>query len=455
VSQGANVVAASGNSSSTILWPAAYPDAVAVAATDVLDERASFSNFGEGVDIAAPGVSVISTYRNGSYEALSGTSMATPIVSALAALLWSLRPDLTNSEVIAQIADAAVDVNSDFLPGKDDFVGAGRVDFYATLLAASADLVLQPDLPAADTLLPGQTLEFSVSVHTPAASAAEAGAAPIPGTAVKGAVVYATILTETESAAHAVTDDAGTATLAFTTPAKPGNYVLRIQVGKAVDNWPFTNVDTPASIAVSLAQTETVASITDSIPFTVEVRNEEGELEVDDMPLTLYTSLGTFEGGAMQMSVVAVEGIYTGTLLPGTVAGSARLTATAGLATDAATLTIHPAPPAELKTDPSPRPIAITDTTGQVNLEFAVKDRFGNPVTNGVIIDLVTTIGELSAASLPTVNGRADTTLTFPFSATQAVTVVATIAKPVNPITETITIDPLATRAWLAGLYNR
>lgn len=466
VSQGANVVAASGNSSSTVLWPAAYPDAVAVAATDVSDERASFSNFGEGVDIAAPGVSVLSTcYEygvNGSchdvYWELSGTSMATPHVSALAGLLWSLRPDLTNAEVIAQIEDAAVDVNSVNFPGKDDYLGAGRVDYYATLLAASADLVLLPELPATDTLLPGQTVNFSVSVRTPAtaakASAAATSTADVgAGVPVSGAVVYATILPGTAPAARAVTDETGTATLAVTTPATAGNYILRIQVGQAVENWAFTNAATPASIDVTLAQSETVAGITPSIPFTVEVRNDEGELEVDDMPLLLNTSRGTFEGGATQMPAVAVEGVYTGALLPGTDAGVAAITATAGLRSNVAKITIHPAPPADLKTDPSPRPIALTDTTGQVNLAFQVVDAFNNPVTNGVVIDLVTSIGELSAASLPTVNGRADTTLTFPLSATQAVTVVATVATP--PITKTITVDPLAERVWLPTFQRR
>ena len=52
-------------------------------------------------------------------------------------------------------------------------------------------------------------------------------------------------------------------------------------------------------------------------------------------------------------------------------------------------------------------------------------------------------------------NGRADTKLTFPLNATQAVTVVATVAKPVNPLTATITVDPLAVRAWLPGLQLR
>jgi subtilisin family serine protease len=87
-------------------YPASYnsPNIISVAATDHNDNRGVFSNFGAAsVDLGAPGVNILSTVPNSGYRAYSGTSMAAPHVSGVAALVLSLYPDMTPFEVKQQI----------------------------------------------------------------------------------------------------------------------------------------------------------------------------------------------------------------------------------------------------------------------------------------------------------------------------------------------------------------
>jgi len=115
-SNGVIVVAAAGNSGSTTpMYPAYYANCMAVAATDYNDARASFSNYGDWVDVAAPGASIYSTLRNSGYGYMSGTSMASPHVAGLAALVFTAVSDTDgdgklNDEVRSQIEGTCDDV---------------------------------------------------------------------------------------------------------------------------------------------------------------------------------------------------------------------------------------------------------------------------------------------------------------------------------------------------------
>jgi len=112
--RGVTVVAAAGNTGKPgVLYPAAYPNAIAVAATDINNNRASFSSYRLQVDLAAPGVGIYSTYwtptSGATYYSLSSTSMATPHVAGVAALLASLPQFNTPDKIRAALEETALD----------------------------------------------------------------------------------------------------------------------------------------------------------------------------------------------------------------------------------------------------------------------------------------------------------------------------------------------------------
>ena len=101
---GSVLVAAAGNDGdATLNYPAAYAQVVSVAATDHNDARASFSNANADVEVAAPGVYVLSTIPGGQYAELSGTSMATPHASGVAGVLWQLFPGDTAAGIRSRL----------------------------------------------------------------------------------------------------------------------------------------------------------------------------------------------------------------------------------------------------------------------------------------------------------------------------------------------------------------
>jgi uncharacterized repeat protein (TIGR01451 family) len=124
------VVAAAGNSNGNVLtYPGDANFSVAVAATDDTNTVASWSNYGNWVRIAAPGVNVLSTYPNASYATMSGTSMATPHVAALAGLLFSTNPGISAAAVAQRIQQTAQSPNT----GWNQYIGYGVIDAAAAL----------------------------------------------------------------------------------------------------------------------------------------------------------------------------------------------------------------------------------------------------------------------------------------------------------------------------------
>lgn len=128
--KGIILIAATGNENSSVAYPARYDEVLAVGAIDQEYNKASFSNYGIKNQISAPGVDILSCYKHGQYAKLSGTSMATPIITGAAALYLSYlkknnQPKPTVSELYKALKQATVDLGQE---GKDWMYGAGVIN---------------------------------------------------------------------------------------------------------------------------------------------------------------------------------------------------------------------------------------------------------------------------------------------------------------------------------------
>ncbi len=103
------LVGAAGNEGSAVIYPAAYPEVIAVAASDSEDKIPYWSNSGPALDLTAPGVSIYSTYKGSTYRTLSGTSMASPHAAGVCALVLAVPKykDLDPAQVKAQLETTA------------------------------------------------------------------------------------------------------------------------------------------------------------------------------------------------------------------------------------------------------------------------------------------------------------------------------------------------------------
>ena len=413
------IVAATGNYSSSVLWPAAYPETVAVAATDAMDQRASFSNFGPQVTVAAPGVDVLSLYHDlpfRPFHSMSGTSMATPHVSALLGLLRSLRPDLSTNDLVALMTATAVDANAASFPGSDIYLGAGRIDMYAALLAASSGLTLSATPAGFDPVVTGDPLELGIQV---AAS----------GLTVQGAVVYLQILaapglTAVAAAQRALTDASGNVSFPFSAPKQPGDYILRVQVGAALIDLPIQAVD-PFDIHVDIHQPELMVG-GENTPFTVTVRSKEGELLAEPQTMYLETSLGQING-QRTLETVVEGGVFTGTLRSGNIAGTATVSATISVSTGVAQVVFLPGPPSTLAFNEAPDRI-VTDRSNTIfTLSVRVTDAYGNPVDPAEGVAFSASAGAISPPQAATNSGAVTVTIGIPRAHLQPVVVKAVV----------------------------
>ncbi|MGQ9457656.1 MAG: S8 family peptidase [Anaerolineae bacterium] len=180
------VVASAGNDGGSLLYPAAYPEVLAVAATDASDQRAGYSNHGVGVDLAAPGGTalqgVYSTLPASGYGWKYGTSMAAPHVSGAAALVWSVAPNLSIDQVEQVLLETCAKVGGLPYPnGRNDYLGYGRLDVSAAIRRARelagipTPTPTRPPLPTATFTLTPRPVPTATPSPTPVPPSACAG----------------------------------------------------------------------------------------------------------------------------------------------------------------------------------------------------------------------------------------------------------------------------------------
>ncbi len=138
---GGLTIFAAGNSNDNRQWyPAYYSGAMAVASTDNRDQKSSFSNYGSWIDLAAPGTDIASTGSGSSYIWMSGTSMACPHVSGIAALVLAYAPGVMSNQDLWNLLVATTDNIDSQNANYVGLLGSGRLNAYQAIQAAQAFL---------------------------------------------------------------------------------------------------------------------------------------------------------------------------------------------------------------------------------------------------------------------------------------------------------------------------
>ncbi len=292
-SKGVVVVAAAGNyGSTTPFYPAYYANCIAVASTDWHEAKSSFSNYGDWVDVAAPGDGIWATLKNGSYGYKSGTSMASPHVAGLAGLVCTVVSDTNgngrvNDEVRARIEATCDDIG---VTG----IGAGRINAYEAVSGGEATPPPPPTGGVTGTVTDAED-----------------------GSAMGGATV-------TDGARTTTTDAAGEYTIADVPPgtygvtASKSGYqsssvtVTVVSGGNAVANFSLNEVVTTGSITGTVTDAENGsaiagATVTDGTRTTTT--DAAGGYTIADVPPGTYgVTAGKSGYQSSSLTVTVVSG---------------------------------------------------------------------------------------------------------------------------------------------------
>ncbi|MCD6291350.1 MAG: S8 family serine peptidase, partial [Anaerolineae bacterium] len=315
--QGMLLVAASGNEGlGRLNEPAAYPDVLAVGATDAADERWEKSNFGQGLDVVAPGVDIYAPTLGFSYNQDTGTSFATPHVSGLAALLWSAVPDLTADEVAGIIRETANDVNADTRPGPDDHIGWGRINARKAAQDAISGLTLTLTADPPGIPVGGRTTVTGTVI----------GQSGVPeGT---GVVVQFRASNGVISPTATVSQD-GIVTATFTAGPVTGTGIITATLGEGAEEIAIP-ISTGDPYTISLSAVPSLVAVGGGDQGRAQLRarvtDAAGNAARDGITVTFTATLGAI----MPITSTTEDGVALSTLISGDQEGTAHVTATVG-----------------------------------------------------------------------------------------------------------------------------
>jgi serine protease len=184
MSKGALVVCAAGNDNSAgVFYPADYDGVLSVAATGSTDLKASYSNYGHGIGVCAPGTGIYSTWQPDTYATLSGTSMASPLTAGVAALVTAKFPSYTPEQVREQVRVNCDDISSKN-PGFINLLGSGRINAFNSVSNVTSEsvratkVIFTDEAPGGNNngiLEPGETITVNIQFKnylTPASTLA-------------------------------------------------------------------------------------------------------------------------------------------------------------------------------------------------------------------------------------------------------------------------------------------
>lgn len=286
------VTVSAGNSSSQENFTET-PNMIQVSATDKNDFKAYFSSYGAYVDIAAPGLDIWTTDKNGGYSSVQGTSFSTPLVAGVISLMMAANPQLSQYDIENILYSTALDLGS---AGKDFYFGNGLV---------KADASVQTALLAIPTVDSENPI---VSIVNPIAGATVAGLVPVDiqatdnrGVTIVQLKINNTVIASDSSAPYALTWDTqnvpnGKATLVAQAFDAAGNYSFSAAVEVNVNNQVQPPPPTTDTQAPTLKIINPVAgSVSGTITISVEASDNYGThditqfLYIDDVLMTSGT----------------------------------------------------------------------------------------------------------------------------------------------------------------------
>lgn len=274
VNAGTIVIAAAGNDGRAgVSYPAAYNSVIAVGSVTSNRTRSSFSNFGNGLEVMAPGSNIYSTYPNGQYRTLSGTSMAAPHAAGVAGLMRAVNPNLSVANARQILRDTAQDAGSSY------YYGYGIVDALAAVIAAGGGS--QPENETQTSVTTNKSVYERGETVNISATVTDQNNRALQGASVDFTITRPNGTTITQSA---TTNASGVATwnISSSSSTALGDYTVRAETSlsgyaPSSDTATFTFAEQSNQTFTSVSTNKTEYVRGETVTMTAQVTNAQGQ----------------------------------------------------------------------------------------------------------------------------------------------------------------------------------